>query len=188
MSGVSDVDASRSSRSRVLDGERRGFVLLVERDLRSLGLATGRHRHLAELDLDRIQRDCRGGLVELQVDCLVALEGVGGKVNGEGEGVMVGRCFAGKALGEAWNCRQQAGDEQRQNFLHGTPLTELNSATRMRVATTGTTPRFRSLPCYFRRAERADVIGKAVCPRARSANSGSSQTSTEVRGSLGRRR
>jgi hypothetical protein len=114
MAGVVDVDRCNSGRKFVGDSEGRGLVLLVGGNLGSLSLACGGDCDFVEVDLKRIERDRLAGLVQDEINRLVAIEVVVREVDVEGKGVVVRRRAAGKPLRE----RCTAGEQDHETCKH----------------------------------------------------------------------
>ena len=72
------------------DGEGRGLVLAVRRDLGDLCAATRRDRDFAKRDLRRMQRDARSRFGQCDADRFAAAEGFLGQIRLKRERVVLG--------------------------------------------------------------------------------------------------
>src|SRR5208337_1452945 len=121
MTGVLDVQGGWTRGKLLVHGERRHLVLFVSGDLRGLGLATSGYGHLMKIDFHGIEGDGVAGLVELEINDLVALVAIVREIDVDGKPVMFGRGAARKALRKRRATGKQTSRQHEQNSFHITP-------------------------------------------------------------------
>ena len=99
--GVPDVELGRSFGERRGHGQRRGLILLVERDGGGLRRRAGADRHLSELNVQGVEHEQRRRLRNLDAYRFGPFESLVPEIDGERQVVVV-RCHNGrKSLGRS---------------------------------------------------------------------------------------